>query len=337
MMQIDHGGALDRAVLRFGGEPTDWLDLSTGINPEIFPMPRIRPEVWSRLPDQALLVSAIESARAYYGAGSEAGIVAASGTQALIQILPELAVAGEVAILGPTYQEHEVSFRNAGWKISHCSAVVDIPSSAKVAVIVNPNNPDGRITAAGVLLDLAKELHGRGGFLIVDEAFADPHPEVSIAARAGMDGLVVLKSFGKFFGLGGLRLGFALTDQVKAQRLAERLGPWAVAGPALAIAAHAFSDEKQLAGYALRLENRRKLLTDVLAAVMLPEIGGTMLFSLVRFDRAHLLYDRLCEQWVLTRKFSYAPQWLRFGLPLDARGADQLHRRLVLALGAVQS
>jgi cobalamin biosynthetic protein CobC len=337
MMQIEHGGALDRAMERFGGAIDDWIDLSTGINPEVFPLPPIGLQIWNRLPDEKLLASALRGARDYYSAGSEAGFVAAPGTQALIQIMPDLVTKGEVAILGPTYQEHERSFRQAGWTVSNCRSVDDIPQSAKIVVIVNPNNPDGRVIAADVLLDLAKRLDSKGGFLIVDEAFADPHPETSIAAYAGMDGLIVLRSFGKFFGLGGLRLGFALSTSDIAQTLRLRLGPWAVSGPALAIAMHAFSEKELLAAYNARLSGRRKLLTNALAEAGLVEIGGTMLFSLVEFRQAHLLHEELCKQHILTRKFGYAPQWLRFGLPLDENAADILCQRLGRALSRVPS
>lgn len=336
-MQIEHGGALDGAVARFGGTPSEWIDLSTGINPEVFPLPEIGPEIWNRLPDQELLTAGIDAARRYYGAHGEAGVVAAPGTQALIQILPDLTTIGEVAILGPTFQEHELAFGKAGWRVSHCAGTDEIPQSAKVAVIVNPNNPDGRIVPAEILIELAKEMDGRGGYLIVDEAFADPHPECSVTAHAGMNGLIVLKSFGKFFGLGGLRLGFALATHADAARLKLKLGPWAVSGPALAIATHAFSNAKLLDQYTSRLKIRRKLLADILAEVQLNEIGGTMLFSLVKFDQAHRLHSALCEHHVLTRKFAYAPQWLRFGLPVDETVAGRLHKRLALALSAIQN
>jgi cobalamin biosynthesis protein CobC len=337
MMQIEHGGALDRAMERFGGAVADWIDLSTGINPEVFPLPLIGPEIWNRLPDEKLLVSAFRAAKHYYSIANEAGIVAAPGTQSLIQMLPELVTRGEVAIVGPTYQEHERSFLQAGWTVSNCSCIEDIPQSAKIAVIVNPNNPDGRIAAKDDLLDLAKEMDSKGGFLVVDEAFADPYPESSVAAYAGKGGLIILKSFGKFFGLGGLRLGFALSTHDIAQTLKLRLGPWAVSGPALAIAAHAFSDRGRLAAYTERLRLRRALLANVLAEAGLVEIGGTMLFSLVELMQAHRLHDELCKQHVLTRKFGYAPQWLRFGLPLDEIAADILRQRLTRAQGRINS
>jgi cobalamin biosynthesis protein CobC len=337
-MQIEHGGALDRAVERFGGAPSDWIDLSTGINPEVLPLPPIGLEIWNRLPDEKLLTSTLNAAGKYYGAAAEAGIVAAPGTQSLIQILPDIVAAkGEVAIVGPTYQEHSASFLNAGWRISSCASIDEILPSSKVAVVVNPNNPDGRIVSRASLLELAGRMESRGGVLIVDEAFADAHPEASIADHTGIAGLIILKSFGKFFGLGGLRLGFALTTHDIALALKLRLGPWAVSGPALTIASHAFSDEILLAGFAKRLRARRELLGRVLAGAGLFQIGGTMLFSLVEFKQAQQLHEALCEQHVLTRKFDYAPQWLRFGLPLNENEAERLQQRLRIALSAIPS
>lgn len=336
-MQIEHGGALDRAIARFGGEYGSWIDLSTGINPEVFPLPSIGSEIWNRLPDEKLQASALQAAREHYCATPEAGIVAAPGTQALIQAMPDLIAKGEVAIIRPTYQEHERSFLLAGWTVSNCQTVDAIPVSAKVAVVVNPNNPDGRIVAKDTLLELAESMARKGGFLIVDEAFADPHPEVSVAAHAGMDGLVVLKSFGKFFGLGGLRLGFALSTPAVSRALALRLGLWAVSGPALAIAIHAFSDKERLSAYVQRLKNRRTLLGKVLSGAGLSEVGGTMLFSLVEHGKATMLHEELCKGYVLTRKFGYAPRWLRFGLPLDQDDASRLLHRLGIATGAVSS
>ncbi|UGX87986.1 threonine-phosphate decarboxylase CobD [Phyllobacterium meliloti] len=336
-MQIEHGGALDRAMNRFGGTREVWIDLSTGINPEVFPLPPIALEVWNRLPDEGLLASALDAARSYYGVADEAAIAAAPGTQALIQIMPDLAERGEVAIIGPTYQEHQSSFEQVGWKVSLCDNVDAIAHTAKVAVIVNPNNPDGRIVAKDALVNLAETLRMRGGFLIVDEAFADPHPETSIAAHCGGDGLIVLKSFGKFFGLAGLRLGFALTSPDIGARLTRRMGPWAVSGPALAVAKHAFTDKAGLRAFTDRLTHRRGLLSAVFTKLGLKEIGGTDLFALVEHERAHALFEALCAQHVLVRKFAYAPHWLRFGLPLDENDAETFRQRTLIALDVIRS
>ncbi len=326
--EIEHGGALDRAVARFGGKAKDWLDLSTGINPEHFPLPEFTPEIWNRLPDEALLQTTLTLARGYYHIGENAPIVAAPGTQALIQLMPMLGEPSTVAILGPTYQEHAAAFAAANWSVVSCTVIDDIPEKATVAVIVNPNNPDGRIVNHDELLALASKLGARGGFLVVDEAFADAHEAVSVAGEAETAPLVVLKSFGKFFGLAGVRLGFAIANSAVVDNLRLRLGPWAVSAPALAIANHAFANAAILKDFRARIDIRRLGLSVILKRAGLQEIGGTALFSLIEHEKAHELYVTLCEKHILVRKFDYVPQWLRIGLPLDDMALARLEKAL---------
>ncbi|KAB2659336.1 threonine-phosphate decarboxylase [Brucella tritici] len=326
--EIEHGGALDKAVARFGGRPQDWLDLSTGINPEHFPLPELTPAIWNRLPDEGLLQETLRLARIYYRLNEKASIVAAPGTQALIQLVPTLIAPSTVAVLGPTYQEHAASFSASGWKVVQCATIDEIPDEATAAVIVNPNNPDGRVISKEALLRLSQKLGARGGFLVVDEAFADAHEAVSVAANAEDAPMIVLKSFGKFFGLAGIRLGFAIAGARFVETLERRLGPWAISGPALAIANHAFSNAGTLADYRARIDLRRQELSAVLGKYGLKEIGGTALFSLVEHADALGIYTRLCERHILVRKFDYAPRWLRIGLPLDDVALAQFEKAL---------
>lgn len=327
---IEHGGALDRAIALYGGEPSDWLDLSTGINPEIFPLPDMAPQVWNRLPDEKLLADTLTAARHYYGVADDAPMVAAPGTQALIQLLPQLSETGSVAIIGPTYQEHAASFAQSGWQVSTCSSIADIPDRVRVAVVVNPNNPDGRVIGQAELLQLAARLQARGGFLIVDEAFADPQPETSVAAHAGSSALVLLKSFGKYFGLAGVRLGFALAGKAMVDEMARRLGPWAVSAPALAIAQHAFTRHDLRSAFQHRLAKRRQDLGQALRQAGIQQLGGCDLFVLIEMPAAAKVYDGLCRQHILVRKFDYAPNWLRLGLPEDEQALARLTRALNL-------
>lgn len=325
---IEHGGALDRAIARFGGSAEDWLDLSTGINPEHFPLPDFTPAIWNRLPDEGLLQRVLVSGRRYYNVEDCAPIVAAPGTQALIQLIPTLVEPSTVAILGPTYQEHAASFAGAGWKVVECAALEDIPHDARIVTIVNPNNPDGRIIARPDLLELAMTLGERGGFLVVDEAFADPHVEVSVATQAATAPMIVLKSFGKFFGLAGVRLGFLLASSEIVEKVTQRLGPWAVSGPTLAIAEYAFENDEELQRFRSRIDWRRAELATVLKRCGLQEVGSTALFVLVAHPDAHAIYDALCENHILVRKFAYAPQWLRIGLATNEAALARLEQTL---------
>ncbi len=323
---IFHGGNLAAASARFGKPDGGWLDLSTGINPFSYPLPPLDMESWTRLPDAAAEAALIAAARRRYNA-SNAEIVAAAGSQTLIQRLAELRSPGRVAIVSPAYAEHARCWAAAGHEVVAFDGR-ELPRGADVCIVVNPNNPDGRVIARGTLASFYERLAVRGGVLIVDEAFADVAPQISIADWAGQPGLVVLRSFGKFFGLAGLRLGFALTDQQTAARLGEALGPWAVSGPALEIGRRALTDDDWAEAMRRRLKDAAQGLDDMLAEHGLKVRGGTHLFRLVETADAARLHAALAGNGVWTRIFDHTPDWLRIGLP----GGEAAIARLARAL-----
>ncbi|MBP0614003.1 threonine-phosphate decarboxylase CobD [Jiella mangrovi] len=333
----EHGGGLDAAMARFGGRRADWLDLSTGINPSPVALPPLDHEIWARLPDQGLQERAIEAARGAYDAPQSAGIVAAPGSQALISLLPFVLPPDlkgcDVAILEPTYGEHRAAFEKAGHRVSALSSPQDVAAGARIVVVVNPNNPDGRRLARDELFALHGRMRERGGYLVVDEAFADAVPGLSVADIAGVEGLLIHRSFGKFYGLAGLRLGFALTTPALAETLRSRLGPWAVSGPALAIGASVLTDHVARASVAAMLQAQAALRDRALSAAGLGLVGATPLFATVETPDARGLFEALCRRKILTRPFAYRPDWLRFGNPRNAAEAA----RLGDALGAARA
>jgi len=317
----EHGGDLTAAEVRFGRPAEGWLDLSTGINPWPYPLPELAATAWTRLPDQAKLADLTAIAAHSYGAGAAAGVAAAPGSQALIQLVARLMPIGRVQIVGYTYREHARCWRAAGHEVIE-SVDPDGTEPAgdptvKYVVITNPNNPTGVRTVPAGLLALAGTLAGRGGMLVVDEAFADVDPAISVAAAAGQAGLCVLRSFGKFFGLAGLRLGFALTTRDLAHDITATLGPWAVSGPALAIAGQALADRDWITASRSRLDQQATRLDAILKRAGLRVIGGTSLFRLAAHPRAET-FDAGCgRHGILVRHFPDRPAWLRFGLPAD--------------------
>jgi cobalamin biosynthetic protein CobC len=319
-----HGGDLSWARRRNPAFAGDWLDLSTGINPWPYPLPALAAAAWARLPDAAAMERLCRAAAGAYGAASAAAVVAAPGTQALIQWLPRLRPLGQVRVLAPTYAEHAAAWRAAGHVVAEIGNLDRADDEADVVVVANPNNPDGRCHAPADLAALAGRLAGRGGWLVVDEAFADVAPELSLAGQAADPGIVVLRSFGKFFGLGGLRLGFALSAPALAARIAQALGPWAVSGPAAGIGATALADRDWVVETRARLAAAAARLDRLLSANGLAPVGGTSLFRLVASDAAPALFERLLARGILARHYREHPQWLRFGLPASEGDAARL-------------
>ena len=323
---LPHGGDLGVARRLFPAAPEPFIDLSTGINPFSYPLPPLDGAAFARLPAPAAVDKLAVVAAAAYGAPATAHVVASPGVQMLLPHIMALQAPGRAAVLGPTYAEHARASALAGHQVREASRLGEL-AGADLAVIVNPNNPDGRLVAKDDLLALADAL--APGLLVVDEAFMDVAPAgASLAGDIGRANLVVLRSFGKFFGLAGLRLGFALAGAETAARLRVSLGPWAVSGPALAIGTIALADTTWIAATRARLAAAARRLDDLLVAADLEILGGTALFRLVRTPDARALFEHLGRAGIFARQFAEQPTWLRLGLP----GAEADWQRVAAAV-----
>jgi len=326
---LPHGGDLARVTSVAGAYRGRWLDLSTGINPWPYPVGELPLDLWARLPGSAPEMLLRERAARYYDAAAPECVVPAPGSQALIQWLPRLRGFSRVAVLGPTYGEHAAAWAAAGHEVATVTTPETLLAGWDVALVTNPNNPDGRRLAPAWLTALAEALARRGGWLVVDEAFADLEPALSLAPESARPGLIVLRSFGKFFGLAGLRLGFALLAPALAARLRAALGPWAVSGPAASIAAAAFSDGAWIAATRMRLATAAERLSALLLEAGLHIVGGTALYRLVEAPQPEMLRARLLRRGIYVRDFPERPAWLRFGLPPDEEGFARLRQALI--------
>lgn len=315
----DHGGDLDRAIQIFGGGSQDWLDLSTGINPTPYPVPQLPSRAWATLPTAADVAGLVNVAQNTYGGTFQP--VALAGAQAAIQLIPRLATPGQARVLAPTYNEHAAALTAAGWTVTEVGTLKDL-AGAELAVVVNPNNPDGRCHTPNALLDL----RGQVGRLVVDESFGDVTPEASVVRRAG-PGLLVLRSFGKFYGLAGLRLGFVFCGPPDAARLREMAGPWSVSGPAISIGQEALADHAWARATRARLTRDANRLDQLAAQAGWTLIGGCSLFRTYQVAHAGDIQSQLARHHVWTRIFPYAPTWIRLGLPAQDRW-DQLEKAL---------
>lgn len=296
----DHGGNLDAAVSHFGGTRDGWIDLSTGINPVPYALTDAPKLAWTALPDQAAVRALESAARRFWKVPEAAEVLAVPGASSAIAHIPLLAQPGRVWIPGPTYNEHAASFTQAGWQ------VVQEHDRAEACVLVHPNNPDGRIWRASEMADR---------FRIIDESFCDIMPAQSLVAETARPETLVLKSFGKFWGLAGLRLGFVIGDPALLERIKEMLGPWPVSGPALHIGRIALEDETWAAETRSRLAADATRLDALMARAGAACVGGTTLFRLYEVDEASEWQARLARHHIWSRIFPYNPRWLRLGLP----------------------
>ncbi len=312
-------------MARWGGAALDWVDLSTGINQRPYVVPEISAAAWANLPTKSELASLCDVARAAYGAS--AGVLPVAGAQAAIQMIPRLAdlraeqsqyPIPEVRVLGPTYNEHAASFHSAGWSVDTVEDAEGL-EGARVAVVVNPNNPDGRILSR----DRLRALAGRVGHLVIDESFADPCPEISMADEASGN-VVVLRSFGKFYGLAGLRLGFVLGGQEIVDALAGDAGPWPVSGPAIEVGKAALSDRLWQGETCARLGEDCSRLDGLAERAGWSLVGGGALFRLYDTGDAPAAQMRLAEGRVWSRIFPYSDRWMRLGLPDGAAAWAQV-------------
>lgn len=322
---LEHGGNLLAAARHYGIPLPVWLDLSTGINPQGYPVPEIPAALWQRLPQDNDGLR--EAAATYYGG---AHILPAAGTQAILQTLPRLRLPCRVAISTPTYAEHPKAWEAAGHALTRFAPenAAAMVSNTDVLLLCNPNNPTGQRYRVDELLTWHADLAAHGGWLVIDEAFIDAAPEQSLAPHAGLPGLIVLRSLGKFFGLAGARVGFVLTWPELLTAIEEMLGPWSISGPARLLATQALDDSHWQTATRQRLQQDAARLTAMLIECDLPPTGGTVLFQWVQTPRAVEIHGALARQGILTRLFR-EPASLRFGLPGTVTQWQRLEQALV--------
>jgi cobalamin biosynthetic protein CobC len=321
---LEHGGNLRAASAAFGRPLEDWLDLSAGLNPHWYPVPHVAGNAWHRLPERD--PELLAAARGYYGAPE---LLAVAGTQAAIQALPALRAPSRITVAAPSYAEHAHHWSRHGHTLREVpyellDGVVD---GCDVLVVCNPNNPTGARVTPARLLGWAERLGARGGWLVVDEAFGDTTPELSVAAHTGMPGLIVLRSIGKFFGLAGVRAGFVAAEGALLAALDEALGPWTVSGPAQAICRAALLDRDWQAGTRVRLAQDGARLHGLLRAHGV-QAHGCPLFQWWPEARPEDFHHHMAERGIWVRLFRERARGVRLGLPAEEAGWLRLAQAL---------
>jgi len=314
----EHGGNLRDAARLYGR--TDWLDLSAGLNPAWYPAPPLAGNAWHRLPEAD--PELVDAACRYYGAPQ---MLAVAGTQAAIQALPRLRPPSRIAISAPSYAEHAHHWSLHGHRARQVpyAELGDAVPDSDVVVVCNPNNPTGALVSRAQLLAWAAALAARGGWLVVDEAFADVDNTHSVADQAERPGLIVLRSVGKFFGLAGVRLGFVAAEAGLLQRLDAELGPWQVSGPAQQVGKAALRDSAWQANTRASLQANGERLHALLARHGIAS-AGTSLFRWWPEEAPEAFHEHMARRGIWVRLFRDGPRGIRLGLPPDETAWSRL-------------
>ncbi|MYZ47709.1 aminotransferase class I/II-fold pyridoxal phosphate-dependent enzyme [Propylenella binzhouense] len=326
-----HGGDLGDPIRRYKVPEADWLDLSTGVNPHPWPAHRMGAAALGRidrLPARADLDRLISAARAFHAVPPDLGLIAAPGTEPLIRLLPDL-VPGPVALADTSYRSYGEAWRGAHpARVAHDGAALSALPSGHSIVLVNPNNPDGHAVSPIDLRALAGRRTGKA-LVVVDEAFADVEDEPGLAPHLDLEcPVLVFKSFGKFFGLPGIRLGFAIGPDRLLAPLRLRLGDWPVSAPALAIGTAALLDTAWHGETRRALATASERLRSLVEGAGLAVAGGCRLFVLAAAPDAPSVHARLAARGIWTRIFDDRPGLIRIGLPPDDRGFARLEAAL---------
>lgn len=311
----DHGGGLDDAILKYGGRRINWLDLSTGINPIPYPIPKVPNHFWHSLPDSQAQSALLSAARKFWKVPNGANIIASSGVSQLIAMLPSLLPVNCVEIIGPTYNEHAAAFQSSGWTVGQ---------TGSVRVIVHPNNPDGNQHV------ISKQDAKNTDLMIIDESFCDVTPDETLINLTDQNNVIVLKGLGKFWGLAGLRLGFAVAAPELIKKITDRVGPWAISGPAQFIGQAALTDNSWIIKTRSRLREDSLRLDNLMIEYGNKPLGGTDLFRLYEVKNATKIQNTLAKKFIWTRIFPYSRNWLRLGIP----GTEAQWAQLINALEA---
>ncbi len=322
-----HGGKVAAARALFPQSRMPWIDLSTGISPWAYPHEPLAAQVFTRLPDPESLAALEEAAARCFGVADAACVVATPGSDLGLRLLGSLFANRKVAVVRPGYSGHVLAWAHAPITLI---AADDLEAAARnhdVIVLANPNNPDGRLIERERLLAIARTLAARSGTLIVDEAFADVLPARSLC-DAGVDGLMLFRSFGKFFGLAGLRLGWVIARAEEAARFRHALGDWPISGPAISIGTAAYRDVGWQGAQRERLTTAAARLDALLTGAGLTIAGGTVLYRLARCPNADALFRHLAVHSILTRPFKSDDSLLRVGLPGEEADWKRLERAL---------
>ncbi|MBH76943.1 MAG: histidinol-phosphate transaminase [Dehalococcoidia bacterium] len=252
---------------------------------------------------------------AYLGVGPEQ-VVAGTGSDELLDLILRLTLPTATATATPTFGmysflsgiagiRHVEVPRNSTFDLDLVGLRNAVGSGAGVVFVASPNNPTGNAAT----LDEIEELCGLDALIVVDEAYAEFAGTSAIPLLERYENLIVMRTFSKWAGLAGLRVGYAVAHPDLVEPMLAIKQPYNVnvAADAAARAALAHRDEL-LATVRTIVVERDRLSHEVGTLgwlVPYPSDANFVLFDVEKAD-ASAIAASLRERGVLVRHYDRA-------------------------------
>lgn len=336
MTRTFHGGDVYAAARELRRGLNRLLDFSASINP-LGPSPAAlrtishASELLRHYPDPACWD--LRQALASFWHRSPAEFLIGNGSTELIHLLPAALQIRHLLVIGPTFSEYAAAMARSGGQVSMVMAkrpdgyrapldqVFAVPKKIRktgtnavpidAVLLCNPNSPTGYACDPAMVRKWARQAARRGLWCLVDETFAEYCEHVSILSEALPAQTIVLRSFTKFYGLPGLRVGYAVAKRKVIERIGDHQPPWSVNMLAQRAAVAALHDARH-AQLSLRfMERERAWLLKGLELLpgcsVFPSSANFILLELPAGLRAAKVVQALRRQGLLIRDCSQVP------------------------------
>lgn len=335
----DHGGTVFATARRMGVPTSALIDFSASINPLGLPA-KARDAIGRALDSLVHYPDAghqeLKDTLAHYHGLPAAHFVVANGSTELIYQLPAVLSGKRALIAAPSFSEYERALKRQQWEVQHfllspadgfsldpARLEAELANGYDAFYLCNPGNPSGTLYPSLLVEQVCQLCRVAGTFLVLDEAFMDFCEEASAKHSVIENGnAVILRSMTKFFGIPGLRLGYAVANETLCARL-DALGvPWNVNTLALAAGTASLQDQEHNQRTVLFIDQERRFLSDLLGGFpqlkVYPSRANFLLVEIMGGMTARELAEQLLPGLVIIRDcatfYGLTPQFFRIAV-----------------------
>lgn len=321
-----HGGNIREIAKMYGVREEDILDFSASINP-LGMSKKARNAVLNQLdsvlhyPEQ--FANTLTSKISDFHEIPKECIIAGNGSTELIYLIPRVFRPKRALVVIPTFSEYRNSLELVGCKtdtfllteadgftLETGRLAEALNGGYDILYICNPGNPTGALIPKKPVLEIADMASEYGTLCVVDEAFIDFVEEESVKKEAvARPNMIVLRSMTKFFGIPGMRVGFAIGTENNIKKMMVYKEPWSVNALGSIAAVESLNDAEYIEESRKYIAQERDYLFSALARIpWLRPFHPAANYILVRIEReglnADVLSDILIKKGVLIRSCS---------------------------------